>query len=101
MYDDLIGLVSEKYTFDEIGRQIPERTKREVFAEIKSISQSEFFNAGQSGLKPEYKITVWTQEYNGERLVEYNDRIYTVYRTYIGKDRTELYLTRKEGISNG
>lgn len=101
MFDDLVKLISEEYTFDEIGRQISQRTEKEVFARVESVSRSEFFNAGQAGLKPEYKVTVWTDEYGGELLVEYNEVVYAVYRTYLDKDRTELYLRRKEGTANG
>ena len=49
MFDDLVKLISEEYTFDEIGRQISQRTEKEVFARVESVSRSEFSTPGRRG----------------------------------------------------
>lgn len=93
-----ISLISIEYTQDDIGQWTEERTETEVFALVESVSMSEFYQAGMQGFKPEFKMTVWMNEYNGQNLIEYKDKTYTVYRTYRRDDgRTELYVTERKG----
>ena len=93
-------LVSKTYTQDSLGQFIPTETKRKVFCDVSSISLNEWVNAGQQGLSPEYRITMFSPDYKGEDEVEYNDTRYSVYRSYIGKNEAiELYLSRKVGIN--
>ena len=99
---DVINLVSYTYTVDAIGQRVPVETKTEVFCDVQSISRSEFYDAGKIGLTPEYKVTMFAPEYGGETVVEYNNKLYGVYRTYEGRNDTmELYLARKEGVTSG
>lgn len=90
-------LITKKYLEDEIGQDISEITEQEVFCEILSISQSEFFEAAQSGLKPQYKIKVWAEEYSGQDEVKIGDEYFTVYRNYTVNGMTELYLEKRGG----
>lgn len=93
-----VNLIKKTYTPDEIGQQIPTETIKTVFCEIQSISQNEFFKAGQSGLKPQYKILIWGFEYSGEIAIELDGKKYSVYRTFLRNDeKIELYLTEKVG----
>ena len=93
-----IALISTEYTQDDIGQWIEERTETDVFAIVESVTMSEFYQAGMQGFKPEYRMTVWMSEYNGQNLIEYNDKTYTVYRTYRRDDgRMELYVTERKG----
>ncbi|MBQ5825170.1 MAG: phage head closure protein [Clostridia bacterium] len=93
-----IALISTEYTQDDIGQWIEERTETDVFAIVESVTMSEFYQAGMQGFKPEYRMTVWMTEYNGQNLIEYNDKTYTVYRTYRRDDgRMELYVTERKG----
>jgi SPP1 family predicted phage head-tail adaptor len=99
MRDDIINLCSMGITKDEIGNQIPTPSSTEVFCTVESISQSEYFQASQKGLKPQLKITMWEFDYSGETTIEWNTKKYTVYRTYLRNDeRIELYLTTKAGV---
>ena len=92
------NLIKTAYALDEIGQQIPVETSKTVFADVQSISQNEFFKAGQTGLKPQYKILIWCFEYDGENAVELNGERYTIYRTFLRADeKIELYLTQKVG----
>lgn len=89
-------LISSKYEPDSLAQQKPVEHRREVFCRKHSISQTEFFSAGLQGLKPQYKLTLFWGDYEGEDLVELEGVRYRVYRTYHAKhDRIELYL-RKE-----
>lgn len=96
-----IALISTEYTQDDIGQWIEERTETDVFAIVESVTMSEFYQAGMQGFKPEYRMTVWMSEYNGQNLIEYNDKTYTVYRTYRRDDgRMELYVTERKGYED-
>lgn len=95
--NDVVYLITKKYLEDEIGQDVSEITEQEVFCEILSISQSEFFEAAQSGLKPQYKIKVWAEEYGGQDEVRIGDDFFTVYRNYTVNGMTELYLEKRGG----
>lgn len=90
-------LITKKYLEDEIGQDISEIIEQEIFCEILSISQSEFFEAAQSGLKPQYKIKLWEAEYGGQDEVRIGDDYFTVYRNYTVNGMTELYLEKRGG----
>ena len=93
-----IKLLTIEYTQDDLGEWTETRTETEVFARVESITMSEFYQAGMQGFKPEYKMTVWMNEYSNEALIEYDGLIYTVYRTYHRDDgRIELYVTQRKG----
>ena len=121
--DGVITLITKTRTVDAYGRQKATETTRDVFAQIDSVSRAEFFAAGQNGLNPEYRFTVFSGEWNGEREAEYNGIRYSIYRTYQpsayvrhdntkthegsisrntnngNNDRIELYASRKAGIN--
>lgn len=97
-YAEKIALVSIEYTQDDLGEWTETRTDTEIFGWVESVSMSEFYQAGMQGFKPEFKITVWMQEYNGQELVEYSGKLYTIYRSYRRSDgRVELYVTERKG----
>jgi hypothetical protein len=76
-----------------------EETKREIFCQVDSVSRAEFFAAGQSGLWPEYRFTVFFGDYQGETRLLYNGARYAVYRTYHARtDELELYVQREVGV---
>lgn len=76
--------------------------RREIFAQMSSIDRSEFFAAGQNGLRPEYRFTVFAEEYSGESACSWNGELYAIYRTYQipGTDSLELYVQKKAGVHN-
>lgn len=97
---DLIAIVTEKDVLDQIVEK--ERDPVTVFAEISSVTQTEFFNGGRLGLSPSLKATIYDFEYNGEQLVKFNGTVYSVYRTYAvnDSDRLELYLEERGGTKD-
>lgn len=98
MRNNLIVLVKNEVTKDKIGQRIKGPTIRtHVYADRRSISQSEFMDAGLNDLKPEVRFDVFTFEYNGELTVEEGDKVYSVYRTYEAGDKTELYCEARKG----
>ena len=92
MYDDPIILVS----YDEIPSQsgIVKRIekRREVFCDERSITQTEFYQAAASGLKPEHKFVLADYlDYEGEKDVEYEGVRYSIKRTF--RNGKELEIT--------
>ncbi len=94
----IVYLIREVWEENEYG--VLERTleRRKVFADVSSVTASEFFNGGMNGLKPELRMTVFQGDYKGENILEYCGKQYTVYRTYIARnDLTELYCELRKG----
>ncbi|AAP24496.1 MULTISPECIES: phage head closure protein [Bacillus] len=86
-------------TKDDLGQiEVSEDFTRQVFCEKKSISQNEFFQAGQNGFKPKCVLIVYSLDYQEEQKVNYNNKTYSIYRTYERDDeRIELYCEVKAG----
>lgn len=97
-----IKLIDREYNYDNILQETLTETEREVFAEITSIAQNEFFLASRNGLNPEVKAVIYDFEWHGEKIVSIKGKRYSVYRTYkiIDTDRLELYLESKGGTKD-
>ena len=73
MFNDLIYLIKETKTIDERGDMVVNTTERPVFAEVKSVGQSEFYQAAAVGLKPEIKFVIADYlDYDGEKALRYS-----------------------------
>lgn len=95
-----IYLISETKQQNGIKEWQAVETRRKVFANVKSVTSTEFFSAGQIGLSPEYRFTMFGPDYAGERIVEYNGVRYAVYRVYQATtDTLELYVQKEVGVS--
>ena len=98
--DDVLILLQTTYTENDAGIQVPTNTKKEVFCQRRSVSRSEFFNAGRNGLNPTFVFVVFKGDYEGESICEYNGLTYAIYRTYeTNDDYMELYVQRKGGTN--
>lgn len=96
-----ISLISKVYTTNEIGVPVATETKKAVYAIKFSIGQSEFYKAGQQGLKPMACFAVRASEYSGQEELEADGERLTIYRTYQRTDgRTELYVKRRKGVND-
>lgn len=99
--DDVLYLVKQTMAADAYGVMRPTKNKKQVFCKVGSINRSEFYNAGRSGLNPDFMFSVFSGDYSGESICEYRGKSYSIYRTYINNDDyIELYVQR-EGGSNG
>lgn len=103
MFDDVITLKKETNTVNEYGDTVRIFTDRQVFAQVKSISQSEFYQAQAVGLKPEIKFLIADfADYQGEKILSYKPfgedeaEDYTVLRTY--RNKINLEIVCKRGI---
>lgn len=91
-------LVSKDWLQDEYGIQHELATERKVYVQVNSVTASEFFEGGRSGLNPDLRFTSFRYDYHGEEEIKYNGKYYRIYRTYFGKNDTiELYAERRKG----
>lgn len=96
---DVISLVCKTYMTDAIGQKVPIEARRDVFVQLDSVSQSEWYEAGRAGLKAEYRATIFFADYRGEEIAIIHGVRYGIYRTYKrSDDGLELYLERKAGL---
>ena len=96
-----IRLISVTLTKDSNGAGIPSETFREVFAEVTSVSGSEWAEGGRVGVNPELRFIVFEPDYNREECIEYNGQRYRIYRTYTDGDWIELYTEKRNGAPIG
>ena len=88
LFRDVIELLSRTLEQDPLTGEMREvETARQVFANRKSVRQSEFYAAHMAGLMPEIMFEVRSIEYRGERALRYQDKRYDIIRTY---DRGEM-----------
>lgn len=92
----LISVAKEKNAY---GIESGTESRRDVFVNVQSVTRQEFFDAGQAGLQPQYVFVMFGPDYEGEKVVEYKGRRYSVYRTYARRDDSlELYVEERAGV---
>ena len=103
MYNSVITLIDVQKTIDEYGDAVEVRSERNVFASLKSVSQTEFYQAHAVGLKPEVKFVLADYlDYKGEMILRFQDfnetdaQEYSIIRTY--RNGIELELVCKRGV---
>lgn len=83
---------------DGIQKQLRE-IRHSIYCNVSSISGTEWLEAGRSGIKPEFRFTIFEPDYDGETIYEYQGRRYAIYRLYRGRNETlELYVMQKGGV---
>lgn len=92
-----ISLISVTHTQDAIGQLVDVETKADVIATLRSVSLTEWTDAGQLGLSAQWQASVWSAEYSGQEIVEISGKRYNVYRTYDTGRKIELYLEEMVG----
>ena len=99
--DDVLILLAVTSAQNEYGVFVETVKETKVFCQVESVTQSEFFGGGRNGLNPAFRFLVFTGDYRGEPMCEYNGQTYTIYRTYHvpGTDQTELYVERRGGTN--
>ena len=97
---DIVTLLKTTYAADAYGVERGTITGRDVFCAVNSVTRDEFFEGGRNGLNPEYRITMFYGDYEGETMLKYKGETYAVYRTYQSKtDVLELYVERQGGAN--
>lgn len=92
-------LITTTHTRDDNGIMQASETEQRVFCNVQSVSASEWFEGGRSGLNPAYRFTMFEPDYNGQEIVRFNGVRYSIYRTYHTKDNMiELYVQKEGGV---
>jgi SPP1 family predicted phage head-tail adaptor len=100
LFREVIKLVSAVETANAMGDPVKVLTKSaDIFADKKSIRQSEFYQAAAVGLRPELTFVIRTIEYDQEPMLEHNSKTYNIIRTYEKDD--ELIELVCSGVVNG
>jgi len=96
MYNDVITLLTITEAPDTIGDIVETITKKDVFAEVRSIGMKESYEALAVGLKPEMAFVIADYyDYNDQEFIEYNLARYKVLRTYRkGSNELEIVVTK-------
>lgn len=107
MMDDVLDLIEVTYENDEEGNPKPKENPRTVFCQVSSVGRSEFYQAAQAGLHPEYVFSIANfKDYHGERFVRYMDWLgeshdLYVTRIYLVPNSDAVELTCEERIGDG
>ena len=103
MYDSSIILKGkEKVEYDGYGNEVITYESREVSAMPRGVYNSEFYSAAQLGLHPSVTFVLANRmDYQGEKLVEWEGRLYNVIRDDWNAQRDTLSLICEERVANG
>ncbi|MEF7566414.1 phage head closure protein [Bacillus infantis] len=84
---------------DDLGQtEEIETYSNRVFCEKRPIAQTEFYQAGQAGIKPSRLLVVSVFDYSSQEKLMYNGKEYSVYRIYERPDdKVELYCEVRAG----
>lgn len=87
---------------NEVLALIKGETSRTVLCSLRSIGQSEFYEASARDFYPEMKFVLADYlDYDNEQLVEYNGQRYSVLRTYRAGQELELTVQRASAEEGG
>lgn len=94
---DVISLISTKKSRNENGVPVVDETRREVFATVRSVTRSEFWEAHRNGVELSIAFEVFKEDYQKERVIEYDGVRYRVEHVrQHSVDRLELNCSDKE-----
>lgn len=82
IWRDVITLITATTTTNDIGDAVTSETSKDVYCNKKSIRQSEFYQAQQTGFKPEVMFEMRNVDYSSESALLYEGKRYSVIRTY-------------------
>ena len=95
LWRDVIKLIAVTHTQNAMKDMVESLTETTVYANKKSIRQSEFYQAMATGLKPEIMFEVRTSDFNGQvKVKDEANKVYNIIRTYDRNGEiTELICT--------
>ena len=102
MWRDVVELIAIQRVDDGGGGFTETETFRPIFANRKSVRQSEFYQAHMAGLQPEVMFEVRLADYADERKLRFpageNGRRYNIIRTFSRNEEIiELVCQREVG----
>ena len=100
MRADVIDLIKETASAHGVHDAVTE-TARTVYCTVQSVTRSEYYNALNQGIQPEYVFKLaLAEDYEGERVVRYKGKKYRVIRTYMTAD-DGIEITCERSDENG
>ncbi|MCQ2549915.1 MAG: hypothetical protein MJ134_07730 [Lachnospiraceae bacterium] len=90
-------LIRMSYKKDEQKNLIPIECAREVICDETSTQSKEWHQAKMGGLSPSFTLKTARINYEGEKILRYNGKKYSIYRTYVVGDDIELYCEEEAG----
>ena len=99
MLNDVAELMQEQIIKTSLGQERKSFVPSEVFCEKKSVTRTEYFTAGQSGLRPSAMFKVHLLDYDQELYIRHEEKIYSIYRTFENGDFIELYCEVRSGAN--
>lgn len=89
-------------TYDECGNEVQTITETTVFVLPRGVYNAEFYNAAQAGLHPSITFELTNRaDYNGEKVIEWDGKEYSVIRTDWTAQRDGISLICEERVHNG
>lgn len=103
MYDGIAILKAYgEPEYDGYGNEFIPEIDTTVFVQPRGVYQSEFYNAAQLGLKPSITLYMTNRaDYDGQKVVEFEGKEYTVIRTDWNAQRDGISLICEERVNNG
>ena len=96
--NDIAYLCTAEIVKDEVGNEDEVLTKKQVFANAKSVGYREFYAAATADIKPDMILELSDYlDYSQEKTVEFKGQLYDVIRAYQKGMRMELTLTTRLG----
>ena len=103
MYDSIATLKGAPITtYDEYGNEVITYSDNVVYVMPRGVYNAEFYNAAQAGLHPSMTFVLTNKDdYNGEKLIEWQGVLYNVIRTDWAAQRDSISLICEERVHNG
>lgn len=101
MFESTATLYSETIQQDAELNEVKAYTPRDVLVRAtRSITRTEYYQAAAQGLKPAAVLVLFFADYEGERLVSWEGKTYTITRSYQRPDSDDLELTLEETLAD-
>ena len=81
-FNEVIALRSFTTTRDEYGEPINTPIEKEVYADKKSVTRSEFYSALTGGINASIVFVIRSEDYDDQTEVAFNSKPYNVIRTF-------------------
>lgn len=98
MYDSIATLYKQGLrSYDTYGNESVALTPKEVYVQPRSVYRSEYYSAAQAGLHPTITLDMTNREdYEGEKIVEFEGQLYDVIRVDWNGQRDKISLILQE-----
>lgn len=102
-YTLVIYLISTIESQDSMGNIIETKQETKTLAKWNNVSSKEFYAAQSVGITPQAELQIKASNYNGEKLVRLDGKVYSVIRTmqkFKKREDIVLVLGEKTGYTD-